>query len=127
MSKAKKSGGIKGVKEIQRAFNVRKKKTAKGLRIGLVRAGLFLQRESQKIVPVDTGNLKGSAFTRQEGVGFDVAVLVGYTAAYAVYVHELVNNRHKPGKQAKFLEQPLREKRLRMAEIIVAAVEKEKI
>ncbi len=32
----------------------------------LILAGLRLQRESQKIVPVDTGNLKGSAFTREE-------------------------------------------------------------
>jgi hypothetical protein len=31
---------------------------------GLLLGGLFLQRESQKIVPVDTGNLKASAFTR---------------------------------------------------------------
>lgn len=29
-------------------------------------AGLYLQRESQKLVPVDTGNLKGSAFTELE-------------------------------------------------------------
>lgn len=32
---------------------------------GLMIAGLRLQRESQKRVPVDTGNLKGSAFTRK--------------------------------------------------------------
>lgn len=32
----------------------------------LLLAGLRIQRESQKIVPVDTGNLKGSAFTRKE-------------------------------------------------------------
>jgi len=30
----------------------------------LLRAGYMIQRESQKIVPVDTGNLRGSAFTR---------------------------------------------------------------
>lgn len=29
-------------------------------------AGLHLQRESQKLCPVDTGNLKNSAFTRKE-------------------------------------------------------------
>jgi len=34
-----------------------------GLEKGLLTAGLFLQRESQKLVPVDTGNLKGTAFT----------------------------------------------------------------
>lgn len=33
---------------------------------GLLIAGLALQRASQKIVPVDTGNLKGSAFTEKE-------------------------------------------------------------
>ncbi len=32
----------------------------------LLLAGLRLQRESQKLVPVDTGNLRASAFTRIE-------------------------------------------------------------
>lgn len=35
-----------------------------GLDIGLMNAGLLLQRTSQLLVPVDLGNLKGSAFTR---------------------------------------------------------------
>lgn len=34
--------------------------------MGLKLAGLRIQRESQRVVPVDTGNLKGSAFTRVE-------------------------------------------------------------
>lgn len=33
---------------------------------GLLIAGLALQRASQKIVPVELGNLKGSAFTEKE-------------------------------------------------------------
>lgn len=32
----------------------------------MVLAGLYIQRESQKLVPVDTGALKNSAFTRKE-------------------------------------------------------------
>lgn len=36
--------------------------------------------------------------------------VVGYTANYAVYVHENLQVRHPTG-QAKFLEQPLREHR----------------
>lgn len=32
----------------------------------MLRAGLRLQRESQKLCPVDTGALKNSAFTRKE-------------------------------------------------------------
>lgn len=35
-------------------------------------------------------------------------VIVGYTAAYAVYVHEDLTAFH-PNGQAKFLEQPLRQ------------------
>lgn len=33
----------------------------------LLRAGLYLQRESQRLCPVDTGALRASAFTRLEG------------------------------------------------------------
>ena len=125
MSKGK--GTVQGVREIQRAFKARRRATAKGLRRGLLKAGLFLQRESQKIVPIDTGNLRRSAFTREQGAGFDIVVTVGYTASYAIYVHERVELRHAPGKQAKFLEHPLREKRGRMAAIVVEEVEKEKL
>lgn len=41
--------------------------------------------------------------------GDDVSVVVGYEAQYAIYVHENLEARHKPGKQAKYLEQPARE------------------
>lgn len=38
--------------------------------VGIIKAmlvgGMRLQRESQKLVPIDTGNLKGSAFTEKE-------------------------------------------------------------
>ncbi len=38
----------------------------------------------------------------------DCKVSVGYTAAYAIFVHENLQAHHPVG-QAKFLEQPLRE------------------
>ncbi len=41
-------------------------KATKSLEKGLLLAGLRLQADSQRLVPVDTGNLKGSAFTRKE-------------------------------------------------------------
>jgi len=37
-----------------------------------------------------------------------VVVAVGYTAAYALYVHEDLEAKHSEGQQAKFLEQPAR-------------------
>lgn len=36
------------------------------LLLAMIQGGLFLQRESQQEVPVDTGALKNSAFTRPE-------------------------------------------------------------
>lgn len=39
------------------------------------------------------------------------SVKVGYTAQYAVYVHENLEANHPNGGQAKFLEQPAREMR----------------
>lgn len=47
-----------------------KKVVANGgtLEQGLIIAGLKLQRESQKLVPVDTGALKNSAYTKKETV-----------------------------------------------------------
>lgn len=47
-------------------ITVRSVKGGASLIKGLLLAGLHLQRASQKIVPVDTGNLRGSAFTEKE-------------------------------------------------------------
>jgi hypothetical protein len=43
-------------------------KAGKPLKQALLEAGLLLQAESQKLVPVDTGALRASAFTRVEEV-----------------------------------------------------------
>lgn len=98
-------------------------KEATAMHRNLKRAGLFLRRESQKLCPVRFGKLKGSAYTRSMGSGFKTAVEVGYTANYAVYVHENLNARHENG-QAKFLEHPAREKKHLLADIIAGKGER---
>lgn len=110
---------LEGVKKMIAELKRRGVVTAQEFARNVRRAGLFLQRESQLIVPVDTGNLKNSAFTRKAGGrGWKVIVVVGYTAAYAIFVHENLEARHKEGKEAKFLEKPLREKRDRILGIM---------
>ena len=110
---------LEGVPEMIRKIRQEGKILSKNFEGNVKKAGLFLQRESQKIVPVDLGNLKNSAFTRRiAGSGWKVIVIVGYTASYAVFVHEDLQARHRPGKVAKYLEKPLREKRMRILEII---------
>lgn len=108
-----------GMSKVLGRLKASKSSVATGAQRGLKKAGLFLQRESQLIVPVDKNNLKPGAFTRNiGGSGFDTDVIVGYVADYAVYVHEDLQAKHKPGKQAKFLEEPARTKRGEIIKII---------
>lgn len=102
---------LMGVGRLVRALNTNQKKHQKGMKRGLYRGGLYLQRESQKIVPVDKNVLRNSANTRVEGSGFTLACYVSYSTDYAIHVHENLEAQHKPGKQAKYLEEPLRTKR----------------
>ena len=103
--------------------NLRIANASMALKIGgnLKSAGLFVQRESQKIVPVDTTNLKGTAKTQNvggDGLGTDIVVHYGDEADYAVYVHENLDAKHKPGKRAKFLESVIRERKDEIIKII---------
>lgn len=63
--------------------------------------------ESKRIVPVDTGTLKGSGYvTLPERQGNKIVVEMGYggpAATYAVIQHENMYYRHRPGQQAKYL------------------------
>jgi hypothetical protein len=115
---------VTGVDVVLSNLNRHRARYAQGIEDALRVAGLLLQRQSQDKVPVDFGPLKASAFTRITGSGFTTVAVVGYTAAYALYVHELIGMRLKglprrpPSKglywdpqgraQAKFLEAPFR-------------------
>lgn len=109
---------------------------SRGVQLGLNKAGLMIQRESQLQVPVHTGALKASAFTRSQGQGFETRVAVGYTASYAIYVHEAVHMKLKgmrrlpnpPNKgrywdpqgraKPKFLEDPIYENKGKFLTIV---------
>lgn len=62
------------------------------------------------LTPVDTGALRGSGGVSApqhtpDGIGVDI-FFGGPAASYALYVHEIVGNRHNAPTQAKYLEQP---------------------
>ena len=83
---------------------------------GLLEAGLLVQGVAQGRTPVDTGNLKGTAYTRKAQNG-DLSVEVGYTADYALVVHEDMEAHHENG-QAKFLTSTLHDEESRVLNII---------
>ena len=124
---------ILGVRLVLGNMAARKAQVEAGAAAGLKLAGLLLQRDSQSHVPVEYGPLKASAYTRATGTGFATEVDVGYTASYAIYVHEKVAMKLKgkprpsgkgrfwdpaPQAQAKFLEEPLRRLLPQMNQII---------
>jgi hypothetical protein len=58
---------------------------------GLMEAGLYLKAASLKEVPRATGNLANSAYVKPMGMGSvagDPVVEIGYSAVYALSVHE---------------------------------------
>lgn len=78
---------------------------AKGrARIAVTRAAYYVQAQSQRIVPVETGDLKRSARVRVEGSGWNTVGHILYLQSYAIYVHENLAAKHAPGKTAKYLE-----------------------
>lgn len=109
--------GLKNLKERLKALPV---KHASGVERGLMLAALRLQQESQSVVPVKTGNLRSSYRTTKTGSGFDTVVEGGYYGVnYAVKVHEDLEMKHAPGKQAKFLEEPARRLRGELVQIVL--------
>lgn len=95
---------------------------------GLYEAGLMIQAGSQKKVPVEYGFLRASAFTR---IKDKVNVEVGFSAKYAVYVHENMEQKLKgqprpsglgvywgPQGQPKFLESTVTELSGQLLDII---------
>ena len=97
-------------------------------RAGLLEAALVVRRRSMQLTPVDTGNLRGSAYT----LAYDLwlkgtTVEIGYTAGYAPYVNEIPPPpaRSPGGRSAthtvgqwKFLETAIKEKRREILAII---------
>jgi len=76
-------------------------------RAGMSEAALIVKRESMIRTPVKTGNLKGSTYTAVvSNMRTGVSGEIGYTAAYAVYVHENLDAHHNVG-QARFLAMAL--------------------
>jgi hypothetical protein len=97
---------VKGAKKMLSDLLKRSKLHRKAVAVGLGGGALFLQRESQKIVPVQLGNLKNSAGSRVEiSAGGKISAIVFYTAAYAVFVHENPNAAHGRDFNAKYAKE----------------------
>ena len=77
-----------------------------------------IMAESLEEVPVRTGQLRRSgAVNEPRKQGRKIVIEFGYGTDYAVYVHENLNNRHKPPTKAKYLEDPVKRNIRRIPEL----------
>lgn len=118
-----------------------------GLAEGMRAAAEFIKEESLKIVPRQTGYLASTVFVKRVYNQSRPTFVVGFSAKYALIVHERLDLAH--GKefnvkhadkiknagaghpiwfnrgvreQAKFLERPMRENRQKIREIIKSKI-----
>lgn len=83
---------------------------------GLAAAALVIEADAIKETPVDTGNLRGSSYTEVIEMENGPGAIIGYTAAYAPFVHEIDKN-YTVGNW-KFLQNALIRNEARVLRII---------
>jgi hypothetical protein len=108
---------IKGLSKVLRNLNVQMAALGIKTKAGLMEAGLFVKSKAVPITPIDTGNLRGSAYVELSTKGAEPVAIIGYASNYAIYVHEGVEKHFNVG-QAKFLETALKENTSKILEIL---------
>jgi hypothetical protein len=109
-----------------------------GCERGLVRAGLLIQRDAQKRVPVEYGELKRHIGSNKvSGNGFFTIVRIDSLALYSLWVHEMINPKTMgmgverpsglgvfwgPHGQPKFLENAAQSNKVEAVAIVRAAM-----
>ena len=99
------------MKNINKELDKIKGKTMKGF----IRAVIYLRRDMEfmpPLIPVDTGNLRSSWFTKSFYVSagaYKAPVLMfGFSASYAAWVHEAIGREfQRPESGPKFLQAAL--------------------
>lgn len=101
---------LEGDVELQAVLRAAQLEAPKAVAQAIYEEAQVIFAKSQILVPVDTSALRGSgdvSAIQGSGQGVYVDIYYGGPAApYALYVHEIIGNYHKPPTQAKYLEQP---------------------
>jgi len=120
--------GVNGMDIVLSNLN-RKIREIQGLSMrGLIEASILIRRdmdETPPLIPVDTGNLRASWTFETFHSSKGPTILMGFTANYALFVHEMLENRFgstfgagsisgkeinwsRPGSGPKFFESALK-------------------
>ena len=113
---------LKGLEQVVANLNKEIKAIEGRSLAGLIRAAVVVRRSTEEtppLTPIDTGNLRASWFTNTGYKGSNPFVTLGYSSAYAVYVHEMVGAKfQRPGAGAKWFQAAFRRNKDRILEVI---------
>ena len=94
---------VVGAGELKAELQAQERSMAAAWSMALKAGALLVQRDSVIRTPLEWGTLRKSCNTRATGTGWDTEVMIYYTASYAIFVHEILTNRHPIG-EAEFLK-----------------------
>ena len=109
---------ISGLDQVLKNLNNEIKRIQFTTKAGMRQAALLVKGRAQRLTPVDTGNLKGSTYVEVFNTPHGWGAEIGYTAYYAVFVHEINKNYRSPGTGWKFLERALSQSQKEILEIL---------
>lgn len=107
---------------VMRNLNKEIKQIEKLSMAGLIEGVAEIRRDMDKtppLIPIDTGNLRASWESIPVYYKNKPVVIAGFTANYAVFVHEMVGaNFNRPGAGAKFYEASINRNHQKLLEIL---------
>ena len=90
----------------------------RGAQAGVAAAAQHLHQASTTVAPIEQGDLIDSAKVSQD----DLEAAVSYDTPYAVKEHEYLRAQHDPGRQGKYLEEPLHAEAPQLAQLMADGV-----
>lgn len=128
---AKKGAKIIGLAEVGKNLNREIEKIKGRTMKGLILSAILIRIDMDKTPPlipiaVDSGNLRQSWFTSPFYKGNGFGLHIGFSANYALFVHEMIDeegtgskiNWNRPRSGPKFLEQSLKRNQKEILQII---------
>lgn len=97
------------------------KKIREDAAAGLLDGAEYLLEEALRIVPLEDSDLARSGSTSVDDDALQAAT--SFDTPYAIPQHENLDYRHDPGRQAKYLEEPLASKAQQIKRIIAKPIQ----
>lgn len=115
---------LSGLKEVENKFSQLANEFGPVNQKALKTIAADLKGKAVRLAPVETGDLRGSAWYKVKKVGGGYEATVGFTEPYALIQHERLDFNHPKGGQAKYLEAPFTENLKRYIQLLADANKK---